>query len=124
MVIFGTGATSILQSGIRVSPKLPVMRNATLAPSCALYASCAAAWCGCACTRFSDSRDDLPGPRHTGFSPHRSKDLGEEPVYVRLSGAEGGEPSATLALRRGVFDLIPPPNSVRGLYTEVFAQKA
>jgi hypothetical protein len=82
------------------------------------------AWCGCACTRFSDSRDDLPGPRHTGFSPHRSKDLGEEPVYVRLSGAEGGEPSATLALCRGVFDLIQPPTSVRGLYTEVIAQEA
>jgi hypothetical protein len=38
----GKGATSILQSGIRVSPKRQ-LRNATLAPSCAYYASCAAA---------------------------------------------------------------------------------
>jgi hypothetical protein len=38
----GTGATSILQSGIRVSPKRQ-LRNATLAPSCSCYASCAAA---------------------------------------------------------------------------------
>jgi hypothetical protein len=29
------------------------------------------AWCGCRCTRFLDSRDDLQDPRHTGFSPHR-----------------------------------------------------
>jgi hypothetical protein len=29
-------------------------------------------------------------PRHIGCSPHRSKYLGEEPIYVRLSGAEKG----------------------------------
>ena len=38
----GKGATSILQSGIQVSPKHQ-LRNATLAPSCSYYASCAAA---------------------------------------------------------------------------------
>jgi hypothetical protein len=38
----GTGATSILQAVIWVSPKRQ-LRNATLAPSCALNASCAAA---------------------------------------------------------------------------------
>src|ERR671920_1506252 len=38
----GKGATSILQIVIWVSPKRQ-LRNATLAPSCASYASCAAA---------------------------------------------------------------------------------
>jgi hypothetical protein len=38
----GTGANSILQSVIWVSPKRQ-LRNATLAPSCSYYASCAAA---------------------------------------------------------------------------------
>ena len=38
----GTGAISILQSGLRVSPKRQ-LRNAALAPSCSYYASCAAA---------------------------------------------------------------------------------
>jgi hypothetical protein len=39
----GTGATSIVQSVIWVSPKRLVMGNATLASSCSYYASCAAA---------------------------------------------------------------------------------
>jgi hypothetical protein len=38
----GTGATSIHQAVIWVSPRRQV-RNAPLAPSCAYYASCAAA---------------------------------------------------------------------------------
>ena len=38
----GTGATSILQAVIWVSPKRQ-LRKATLAPSCSYYASCAAA---------------------------------------------------------------------------------
>jgi hypothetical protein len=38
----GTGAISILQSVVWVSPKRQ-LRNATLAPSCSYYASCAAA---------------------------------------------------------------------------------
>jgi hypothetical protein len=38
----GTGATSILQAVIWVSPKRQ-LRNAPLAPSCSYYASCAAA---------------------------------------------------------------------------------
>ena len=38
----GAGATSILQSVVWVSPKRQ-LRNATLAPSCSYYASCAAA---------------------------------------------------------------------------------
>jgi hypothetical protein len=49
----------------------------------------------------------------------------EEPVYVRLSGAKGGEPIATLALCMGGFDLIKsltPP--ILCLYTEGTAQKA
>jgi hypothetical protein len=38
----GKGATSILEAVIWVSPKRQ-LRNATLAPSCSYYASCAAA---------------------------------------------------------------------------------
>src|SRR5919112_4341702 len=71
----GTGATSILQSVIWVSAKRQ-LRNATLAPSCSYYASCAPALADCTCTRFSDK----------GCSPHRSKYRGEEPINVRLSG--------------------------------------
>jgi hypothetical protein len=49
----------------------------------------------------------------------------EEPVYVRFSGVEGGEPIGTLAWRRGVFGLMQPPTPpIRGLYTEGTAQKA
>src|SRR5918998_6459538 len=55
----GTGATSILQAVIWVSPKRQ-LRNATLAPCCSYYAACAAcAWCGWRRTRFLDSGDDL-----------------------------------------------------------------
>jgi hypothetical protein len=43
---------------------------------------------------------------------------------VWLSGAEGGEPIATLALCMGGIDLIQPPTSVRSLYTKAIAQKA
>jgi hypothetical protein len=39
---WATGATSILEAVIWVSPKRQ-LSNATLAPSCALYAFCAAA---------------------------------------------------------------------------------
>jgi len=41
-----------------------------------------------------------------------------------LSGAEGEEPTATLALCMGGFDLIEPPTPVRSLFTEIIAQKA
>jgi hypothetical protein len=76
-------------------------------------------------TRFLDSGDDLQDPRHTGFSPHSRVGLVEEPFCVRLSGAEGGEPTATLALCMGVFDLIQPPTPpIRSLFTKAIAQKA
>jgi hypothetical protein len=42
---------------------------------------------------------------------------------VRLSGVEGEELSAALALCMGVFDPIQSPTPVRGFYTEVIAQK-
>jgi hypothetical protein len=42
---------------------------------------------------------------------------------MSLSGAEGGEPIATLALCMGVFDLIQPTNPVRGLYTRSLRKK-
>src|ERR687889_1774145 len=60
----GKGATSILQIVIWVSPKRQ-LRNATLAPSCAYYASCAPALADYTCTRFSDK----------GCSPHGITDL-------------------------------------------------
>ena len=41
-----------------------------------------------------------------------------------LSGAEGEELTATLALCRGVFDPIQSPTPVRGFYTQVTAQDA
>ena len=41
-----------------------------------------------------------------------------------LSGAEGEELTAALALGMGVFGLIQPTNPVRGLFTEIIAQKA
>jgi hypothetical protein len=45
----GTGATSILQAGHLGKPQAPVEENATLAPCCSYYASCAAARGGCVC---------------------------------------------------------------------------
>ena len=75
----GADATSILQSVVWVSPKRQ-LRNAILAPCCSCYASCAPALADCTCTRFS----------YKSCSPHSSKYLGEESIYVRLSGAEKG----------------------------------
>ena len=44
---------------------------------------------------------------------------------MRLSGAEGGEPTATLALCMGGIDLIQPPTPpIRSLFTKAIAQKA
>jgi hypothetical protein len=108
----GTGTTSILQSVVFSKPEAPVEERHTdsfllllrFLRSCMRRLGVH--------TRFLDSGDDLQGTRHTGFSPHKSKDLGEEPFYVRLSRA--GEGSLMLLL----------PTSVRGLYTEVIAQKA
>jgi hypothetical protein len=58
------------------------------------------AWCGCRCTRFSDCGVmTYRIPRHIGCSPNRSKDLGKEPVYVRLSGAEEGSLLSLLLCR-------------------------
>ena len=75
--------------------------------------------------RLSDSSGGLEGQRHIGRSPHRSKYLGEEPIYVRLSGAEGEELTAALALCMGVFDPIQSPTPpIRSLYTKAIAQKA
>jgi hypothetical protein len=105
-----TGATSILQAVIWVSPKRQ-LRNVTLAPSCASYASCAAALADCTCTRFSACGDDLQDPWHTGFSPHSNRGLSKSSV-MPLSGAEEGS----------LLLLFPTP--VRSLYTQVTAQKA
>src|SRR5919107_971885 len=106
----GKGATSILQAVIWVSPKRQ-LRNITLAPCCSYYAACAAcAWCGWRRTRFLDSGDDLQDPRHTGCPLYRSREgLVGGPIYVWLSGAEGEELSAALALCMGGIDLMQPP---------------
>jgi hypothetical protein len=84
----GRGATSILQAVIWVRPKRK-LRDATLAPSCSF-------------TLLAQLREAVGAlgsqtlvmtyriPPHIGRSPYRSKYLGEEPYYVRLSGAEKG----------------------------------
>jgi hypothetical protein len=41
-----------------------------------------------------------------------------------LSGAQGGELTATLALYMGVFDPIQSPTRVQGFYPKAIAQKA
>ena len=76
-------------------------------------------------TWYSDSGDDLQDPRHIGCPLHRHREgFVQEPVYVQLSGAEGGEFTAALALCMGVFDPIQSLTPVRGFYTEIIAQKA
>ena len=83
------------------------------------------AWCGCRRTRLSACGVmTYRIPRHIGSSPHRSKYLGEEPFYVRLSGAEGEELTAALALCMGGIDLMQPTTPpIRSLYTKAIAQK-
>jgi hypothetical protein len=92
----GTGATSILQAVIFSKPEAPVEERHTGSFLLLLRFLRSCAWCSCRCTRFSACGDDLQDPRHTGFSPHRSKYLGEQPFYMRLSGA--GEGSLLLLL--------------------------
>jgi hypothetical protein len=96
----GKGATSILQAVIWVSPKRQ-LRNATLAPCCSYYASCAAAR-GAAVGSLGYQTVVMTYriPRHIGFSPHSREGFVQEPVYVRLCGAEGEELTATLAYSR------------------------
>ena len=109
----GTGATSILQGVVWVRPKRQ-LRNTTLGSLLALLTLLAQL------SVHPGSQTPVVAyriPRHTGFSPHRSKYLGEEPVYVRLSGEEGGEPTATVALSMGVFDLIQPPTPISEVFT-------
>jgi hypothetical protein len=91
----GTSATSILQSGIRVSPKRQ-LRNAigSFLLLLRFLRSCVRRLC--VHTWYSDSGGDLQDPQpHKGFSPHIRQGFVEEPVYVRLSGAEGGGLAAT-----------------------------
>jgi hypothetical protein len=82
----GTGATSILQAVIWVSPKRQ-LRNAKLTSCCASYASCAAAR-GAAVGALGSQPVVMTyrTPRHIDCSPHRSKCLREEPFYARFSG--------------------------------------
>jgi hypothetical protein len=115
-------ATSILQSVIWVSPKRQ-LRNATLAPCCSYYASCAAAH-GAAVHALGSQPVVMTYriPRTQISIPIVGKGLSKSSV-IPLSGAEGGEQPATLAL--GWLSLAcssHPPRS-NNLQAEV-AQKA
>jgi hypothetical protein len=78
----------------------------------------------CVHTRYSDSGGDLQDSQpHKGFSPHSSRGLSKSSV-IPLSGVEGEELSAALALCMGGIDLMQPPTPVQGLYTKAIAQKA
>src|SRR5215208_5430284 len=85
----GKGATSILQAVIWVSPKRQV-RNATLAPCCSYYASCAAAR-GAAVGALGSQTVVMTYriSRHTGCPLHGSRGLSKSSV-MPLSGAEEG----------------------------------
>jgi hypothetical protein len=121
----GKGATSILQAVIWVSPKRLVMRNATLAPSCSYYASCAAARgaaVGALGSQTLGMTYRIPGIQ-VALSIEVGKGLSKGP-YLWLSGAEGEELTATLALRRGGIDLMQPPTPpIRSLYTRSLRKK-
>src|ERR687898_530477 len=70
----GTGATSILQAVIFSKPEAPVEERHTGSFLLLLRFLRSCAWCGCRCTRFSDSGDDLQEPRHTGCPLRRSRE--------------------------------------------------
>jgi hypothetical protein len=75
-------------------------------------------------TRLSDSGGDLQDSPHTGFSPHSGSGLSKSSV-MPLSGAEGGELTAALALCMGGIDPIQPPTPpIRSLFTKAIAQEA
>jgi len=85
-----TGATSILQVVIRVSPK-HYLRNAigSFLLLLRFLRSCTRRLC--VHTWYSDSGGDLQDPQpHKGFSPHIRQGFVEEPIYARLSGVEKG----------------------------------
>jgi hypothetical protein len=69
-------------------------------------------------TRYSDSGGDLQDSQpHKCSSPHSSRGLSKSSVML-LSGAEGGEPTATLALCMGVcglFNHLPHQSEVSTL---------
>jgi hypothetical protein len=76
------------------------------------------AWCGCSALGSRALGDDLQDSQpHKGFSPHSSRGLSKSSV-MPLSGAEGGEPTATLALCMGVcglFNHLPHQSDVSTL---------
>jgi hypothetical protein len=95
------------------------LRSAKAKSCCASYASCAAAWCGCSALSSQALVMTYRIPRHTRVSlPIVGKGMSKSSV-MPLSGAEGGEPIATLASRRGVFGLsshLPNPKSLHAGY--------
>ena len=108
----GTGATSILQAVIFSKPEAPVEERHTGSFLLLLRFLRSCAWCGCRCTLFSACDDDLQDPRHTRVSlPIVEKGWSKSSV-TPLSGADGGELTATLAVRVVVLGLIQPPADI------------
>ena len=80
-------------------------------------------------TQLSDSgvmTYRTPGTQVVLSNLHRSREgFVGRPLYVQLSGAEGEELTAALALCMGGIDLMQPPTPpIRSLYTKAIAQEA
>jgi hypothetical protein len=101
------------------SPKRPVRRNATLAPSCALYAFCAAVVRLVLGLWWMTYRI----PRHTRLSLPIVGGC-RRALLCAVEWSREGKPIATLALRVVVLGLLQPPTPIRSVYTEVTAQQA
>jgi hypothetical protein len=117
----GTGATSILQAVIWVSPKRK-LRYATLAPCCASYASCAGARGGCACTRTLVMTYRVPGTQVS--LPIVVSTRAKKPFYVQLRGAEEGSLLPLLLCRWLSLACSSHPPRSNNPPTEGTAQKA
>jgi hypothetical protein len=117
----GTGATSILQAVIWVSPKRQ-LRNVTLTPSCSYYASCAGARGGCACTRTLVMTYRVPGTQVS--LPIVVSTRAKKPFYVQLRGAEEGSLLPLLLCRWLSLACSSHPPRSNNPPTEGTAQKA
>jgi hypothetical protein len=122
---WATGATSILQAVIFSKPEAPVEERQTGSFLLFLRFLRSCAWCGCRCTRFSDCGVmTYRIPRHTGCPLHSSREgFVEDPVYVRLCGAEEGSLLLLLLCRWLSLACSGHPSISNNLQAEV-AQKA
>jgi hypothetical protein len=107
-----------------VSLKRPA-RNATLAPSCSYYASCAVAR-GEAVGALGSQTLGMTY-RVTGTQVALSIEVGmglSKSPLCPVEWSRGGKPTATLALSMGVFDPIQPSTPpIRSLYTRSLRKK-